>query len=128
MWITCGRQHEETPRESEDSQSHGSFSDLGGPLGRCRRDRRGRLEQRSRPPQGCPEAMPPNENGRLCGLRRCHSRISDVHDRTQRMWKIREDPNRIHQGEEGLVGTYMTITAAGRGVRREPPPNVRCAT
>ena len=57
----------------------------------------------------------------------CHSHISIVNHRTSGVRKVGEDPNRLHQGEEGPVGTFMTITAARRGARREPPPNVRCA-
>ena len=128
MWITCGRQHEETPKEFQDSESHGSFPYLGGPLGGRGRARGSRLEQRSGPAQGSSEAMPRYENGRLCGLRRSQPHLPNVNHRSPGVRTIGKDPNRLHQGEEGPVGTFMTITAARRGGRREPPPNVRCAT
>ena len=124
MWITCGRQHEETPKEFQSSQSHGSVPYLGGPLGGRGGTRGSRLEQRPGTPQGGAEAMPRYADGRLCGPRGRKPHLPNVNYRTCRVRAVGEDPNRLHQEEEGPVGTFVTIIAAARGGRREPPPNV----
>ena len=129
MWITCGQHHEETPKTIQASKAHGSVPYLGGPLGGRRGARGSRLEQCIGAPQGSSKAMPGYADGRLCGPRRCHSRFSDVDDRTSGVRSIGKNPNGIHQGEESTLGTQMTITAAGPrdapNVAMERPGNVR---